>query len=166
MGNFDRDSRGEFVYYSVWGFIAGAAVGAAHLELHGTASPLCAVLGVGMFAVGEVGNYWCHAELRRLRAEKASLAAGTEQTGEYVIPSRGPFRWISCPHYTFELLSWFGYATLNGGDATSAFLIFTSVAAMGGFAKDRHAKYLRMYQEGHRDAGDPSERWIMVPGLF
>lgn len=166
-GNFQRDSRGELLYYSMWGWIAGAAVGTAPLQLHGPSSPLCAVVGVAAFAIGELGNYWCHAELRRLRAESAGgLAGGVERTGQYVIPSRGPFRYVCCPHYTFELLSWVGYAALNGGDATSAFLLVLAALAMGGFARDRHAKYVRLFQEGQRDGGDPSRRWKMVPLLW
>ena len=91
-GNFQRDSRLELLYYSLWGWLAGAAVGSAPLQLHGPASPLCAAVGVAAFGVGELGNFWCHAELRRLRAGSAGLAGGTKRTGQYVIPSRGPFR--------------------------------------------------------------------------
>ena len=57
------------------------------------------------------GQVW---ELRRLRAEANQLGAS-----HYVIPSRGPFAYVSCPHYTFELLTWVGYALHSGLDGTS-----------------------------------------------
>ena len=75
-------------------------------------------------------------------------------------------RYVCCPHYTFELLSWVGYWALNGGDATSAFLFILSVFAMGPFASDRYAKYVRLFQDGQRDGGDPTKRWKMLPGLW
>ena len=82
------------------------------------------------------------------------------------MPSRGPFAWISSPHYTCELLTWLGYMVHNGLDATGALLLLLSAGAMGSFARDRHAKYLRMWEEGQRNGVDPATKWVMVPGVW
>ena len=99
-GTFARDSRGELLYYTTWGYLAGSACSLQALALHGVTSFAFRVAGVGLFIVGQLGNAWCHLELRRLRATRAALGSHT-----YVIPSRGPFNQIACPHYSFELLT-------------------------------------------------------------
>ena len=188
-GTFERDSRAELVYYSVWGLVAGAAVSPASLARFGVPARPLRLLGLALFAVGQLGNAWCHWELRRLRAEANQLGAS-----HYVIPSRGPFAYVSCPHYTFELLTWVGYALHSGLDGTSLLLLALSTVAMAPFASARHVKcartgplphglwacsragppcaslvpgrYLRIFRDGQRAAGDPSRRWKMVPFVW
>ena len=41
-----------------------------------------------------------------------------------------------------------------------------SVAAMSGFAADRHARYVALHQDGDRSNGDPSTRWRMIPFVW
>ena len=113
------------------------------------------------FAAGECGNAWCHLELRRLRAARQALGSHY-----YAIPSRGPFAFIASPHYSFELLTWFGFWVHGGFDAVGLLLLVMSVTAMGAFASDRHAKYVALFQAGDRSAGDPRARWKMVPLLW
>ena len=160
-GTWARDSRSELLYYILWGLVAGAAAGSAPMALHGAAPPALRTLGACLFLFGQSGNAWCHWELRRLRAQHQAIG-----TSRYFMPSRGPFSFISNPHYTFELLTWLGYSVHNGLDATGAFLLILSFGAMGVFARDRHAKYLKLWQDGQRDGPDPVTKWVMVPGLW
>jgi len=160
-GTFARDSRSELLYYILWGLLAGAAAGTRPMGKHGVAPRLMRKLGACLFMIGQVGNAWCHWELRRLRAEKRALGSS-----KYFMPSRGPFAYISNPHYTFELVTWLGYCVHNGLDATGALLFVLSYSAMGAFAKDRHAKYLALWQGGQREGVDPAMKWVMVPGVW
>ena len=82
-----------------------------------------------------------------------------------MIPSAGPFSWLSCPHYSFELLSWLEYALASGVDGASAALLAMSVSAMAPFASDRHRKYLKMLKDGQWDGvgTNPDAKWKMVP---
>ena len=145
----------------LWGLIAGAAAGTAPMLKHGVAPRLVRTLGACLFMLGQVGNAWCHWELRRLRTEKQALGLF-----KYFMPTRGPFCYISSPHYTFELVTWLGYCVHNGLDATGALLLLMSVGAMGAFARERHAKYLALWKGGQREGVDPATKWIMVPGVW
>mmetsp|Transcript_16095 Transcript_16095/g.26784 ORF Transcript_16095/g.26784 Transcript_16095/m.26784 type:complete len:263 (+) Transcript_16095:1195-1983(+) len=169
-GSFSRDSRFELLYYALWGILAGSSV--AHRSLVPSKTYWSA--GLTLFLAGQAGNAWCHLELRRLRAAKDALGQsrnsteGRAATGYYEIPSRGPFAYITCPHYTFELLTWIGYAVHSGFDPSSCVLIALSVLAMAPFAVERHAKYALMYRK--RVDGtvslDPARKWKMVPGIW
>ena len=85
-----------------------------------------------------------------------------------MIPSAGPFSVVTCPHYSFELLTWFGYALHSGANPMSLLLLTMSVAAMAPFAADRHARYVELWRAGKGAKGDvdPSSKWKMVPGLW
>ena len=157
-GTWVRDSRLELLYYFTWGLLAGSSVGDAPLRLHGVPTVAVRGLGAALFLVGQLGNAWCHLELRRLRAERHALGSQT-----YIIPDRGPFSYIASPHYSFELLTWTGYALHNGVDPVGGLLLFMSVIAMGAFARDRHAKYVELFEQGERAHGDPRRRWKMIP---
>ena len=160
-GTWARDSRSELLYYTLWGLLAGAAAGSAPVSMHGVAAPAMRAIGTSVFVIGQIGNAWCHYELRRLRKEKNAIGSS-----KYFMPSRGPFFYISNPHYTFELVTWLGYFVHSGLDATGALLLLASAGAMGAFARDRHGKYLQLWQDGQRDGVDPATRWVMVPGVW
>jgi hypothetical protein len=59
--------------------------------------PLVAA-GMGVFLVGEILNFMHHKILASLRPPSM----------EYVIPRGGLFNAVVCPHYLFEIVSWFG----------------------------------------------------------
>lgn len=56
------------------------------------------IVGLGIFLVGEIFNFIHHKILADLR----------RATMDYVIPHGGLFDLVACPHYLFELVSWFG----------------------------------------------------------
>ena len=145
----------------LWGLIAGAAAGTAPMMKHGVAPRLVRTLGACLFVLGQVGNAWCHWELRRLRTEKQALGSS-----KYFMPTRGPFCYISSPHYTFELVTWLGFCVHNGLDVTGALLWLMSIGAMGAFARDRHAKYLALWKGGQREGVDPGQggSWCLAFG--
>ena len=59
--------------------------------------PLVAA-GMGVFLVGEILNFMHH----KILADSRPISM------EYVIPRGGLFDAVACPHYLFELVSWFG----------------------------------------------------------
>ena len=63
------------------------------------------ILGVLIFALGEVLNAYHHLLLARLRP----LAVRT-----YGVPRGGLFGWVASPHYLGEILSFVGYAMMSG----------------------------------------------------
>jgi hypothetical protein len=62
------------------------------------------MLGILIFAFGEVLNGYHHWLLARLRPLGARI---------YVVPRHGLFGWVACPHYLGEILSFVGYAMMS-----------------------------------------------------
>ncbi|TVU41494.1 hypothetical protein EJB05_15020 [Eragrostis curvula] len=65
--------------------------------------------GVAVFAVGIAGNFYHHYLLSRLRAG----ADGGGGDKGYKIPRGGLFELVTCPHYLFEILGFFGFAMIS-----------------------------------------------------
>ncbi|XP_062187996.1 uncharacterized protein LOC133891297 [Phragmites australis] len=63
--------------------------------------------GVLVFAIGVGGNFYHHYLLSRLRA-----VGGGNDKG-YKIPRGGLFELVTCPHYLFEILAFFGFAMIS-----------------------------------------------------
>uniref|UniRef100_A0A7S4K503 3-oxo-5-alpha-steroid 4-dehydrogenase C-terminal domain-containing protein n=1 Tax=Odontella aurita TaxID=265563 RepID=A0A7S4K503_9STRA len=69
------------------------------------ANPTLQALGLVVFAVGQSGNLYHHMLLANLRKEKAQSA----KKSRYNAPKGGLFSQVACPHYFFELFSFFGH---------------------------------------------------------
>lgn len=62
------------------------------------------VVGISVFALGVLGNFYHHYLLAQLRTQKMK----TEN--KYVAPKGGLFSFVAAPHYLFELVGWAGIA--------------------------------------------------------
>jgi len=80
------------------------------------------LVGVGVFAVGSLGNLYHHYLLAHLRKPG--------ETG-YKLPRGGMFGWICCPHYFFELVAWLGAAIVSA-HATGWILLVCFTSYLGG----------------------------------
>ena len=58
-------------------------------------------LGLVVWGLGTAINFWHHRILANLRKPG--------ETG-YVMPKRGLFRFVACPHYLGEIIAWWGYS--------------------------------------------------------
>jgi len=105
--------------------------------------------GLVFFAFGEAGNFYHHKLLADLRKDREG----------YHIPQGGLFEYVTCPHYFFELVSWFGVALLS----RHLFALMAFVA-MTAYLVARSAKTRQWYQA--RFADYPTERKRMIPFLF
>ncbi|XP_024990361.1 very-long-chain enoyl-CoA reductase-like [Cynara cardunculus var. scolymus] len=61
-------------------------------------------VGVGLFIIGEIGNFYHHWLLANLRKKGDK---------EYKIPKGGLFDLVICPHYLFEILAYVGIASIS-----------------------------------------------------
>lgn len=86
-----------------------------------------------------------------------SLRKGS-QTG-YQIPYGGLFKWVSCPNFLGEIISWLGFFILTFGLPAFAFLIWTMVNLIPR-AIDHHKWYLKEFAEY------PKERKAIVPFIL
>lgn len=106
--------------------------------------------GLIVFVIGAAGNLWHDYELIGLR----------KQHGQYVVPQRGMFRWISCPNYLCEFVEWFGFAIFaHFSKASLAFLLFT-IANLWPRAGAHH----RWYQNRFPDF--PRNRRVIIPFIY
>lgn len=108
-------------------------------------------LGVGLvvYAVGILGNFFHHKILADLRSKQEG----------YVIPQGGLFGYVACPHYLFELIGWLGIAILSGHLFT-----WMSLAGMIGYLMVRSKMTLAWYQG--KFPNYPKTRKAILPFLF
>ncbi|KAK2945813.1 putative ATP-binding cassette sub-family C member 5 [Blattamonas nauphoetae] len=85
-------------YY--WGFAALISYIICHPKYTSPPS-FFLLLGVVIFVLSEFMNLRCHLHLRSLRVNA--------EPGSHPVPTFWPFRLVTCPNYTFEVLSWIGF---------------------------------------------------------
>jgi len=133
-------------------------------------------VGVGVFAIGQLGNlyhHWLMARLRRsARADKEAREANAVTQGElrqelknspqdhYKVPSGGLFEHVACPHYFFEVVSFLGAALV-----ARALLPLLYVLNVGGMLGGRSVATTRWYRGRFGDAY-PAHRKHIVPLIF
>ena len=143
----------EYAYY--WGFaawIAWSVSSSAHRE----PAIWLQSLGLVVFLAAELGNARAHVMLRELRS-----ASGVERQ----IPRGFLFEWVSCPHYSCEILTWVGFNLVTGTLAGVAFML-VGAGILGGWAHARHAAYRREFDGRDGRQAYPSERRVLIPFLW
>ncbi len=108
------------------------------------------IIGVIIFFTGFVINKHADAVLRSLRAPDDK---------EYKIPYGGLYRFISCPNYFGEMVTWLGWAILTWSLAGGVFFIWT-LANLVPRARSNHKWYLDNFPDY------PGERKALIPFLF
>ncbi|CAL5091317.1 unnamed protein product [Urochloa decumbens] len=93
--------------------------------------------GVAVFAVGIAGNFYHHYLLSKLRSDSGG---GGGDKG-YKIPRGGLFELVTCPHYLFEILGFFGFAMI--AQTAYALAVATGTAA---YLAGRSCATRRWYQ--------------------
>lgn len=89
----------EYIYY--WGFISWIcwSIISKDYSINKFNTLLFSILWI----VSEYSNWKCHSILANLRKDGSK---------DKKIPYGFAFEYITCPHYTFEILSWFAFAML------------------------------------------------------
>jgi len=111
----------------------------------------------GAFFFFELVNLLTHVELSSLRP------AGSK---EYGLPRGLLFKYITCPNYTFEILSWVAFSFLTQTAAAYGFTLLGFVQMLI-WAKGKHARYVRTFpknKEG-KPAFHPRTALIFPPFL-
>jgi protein-S-isoprenylcysteine O-methyltransferase Ste14 len=108
------------------------------------------MIGAALFVAGFIINRWADDSLRNLR-----------QPGEssYKIPEGGLYRWISCPNYFGEMVTWTGWAVATWSLPGLAFAVFT-VANLAPRARAHHIWYKRQFKDY------PPQRKALVPAIW
>lgn len=114
--------------------------------------------GLGFFLIHEIGNLSIHLLLRDLRP-----AGSKERRIPYpskTNPLTYLFNFVSCPNYTYEIGSWFGFSLMT---QTLAALLFTFAGAvqMTIWAKQKHRAYKKEFGVKY-----PKQRKAIIPFLI
>ena len=105
------------------------------------------IIGAVFFISGMVINLHSDHILRGLR---------NSGRGDYKIPERGLFKYISCPNYFGEMLEWTGWAIATWSVPGLAFAIFT-IANLAPRATANHRWYLENFPDY------PDNRKALIP---
>lgn len=142
---------------SVGTFIGGYYAFVSWLILHFQAmvpatsvNPSAVAAGVALFAIGEIGNFWHHCLLAALR---------TPGDSGYKTPRGGLFRFVTCPHYLFELVAWLGIALMT--QEVHSFLVFASMSSYLGGRSVSQNRWARSNIDAY-----PGDRKNIIPLIF
>ncbi len=133
------------------GYINGDFLG-AHGELYPTEylTRWNSIAGLILFFVGAAINVWSDYYLISLRK--------TTEPGVYVIPSKGPFRWLSSPNLVGEMIEWIGFAVLCWSLPALAFAVWT-ITNLAPRAWHHHKWYRKQFPDY------PTDRKVFIPGV-
>ncbi|GJM85367.1 hypothetical protein PR202_ga01812 [Eleusine coracana subsp. coracana] len=109
--------------------------------------------GVFVFTVGIAGNVYHHYLLSRLRADSRGGDKG------YKIPKGGLFELVTCPHYLFEIMVFFGFAMISQTVFALAFASGTAAYLTG-----RSCATRRWYDSKFEEF--PANIKALVPYIF
>ncbi|KAF0907950.1 hypothetical protein E2562_022336 [Oryza meyeriana var. granulata] len=114
--------------------------------------------GVVVFAIGVAGNFYHHRLLSQLRTTKQD-SDGDGGEKQYKIPTGGLFGLVTCPHYLFEIVSFFGFAMI--AQTVHALVIAFGTAV---YLAGRSCATRRWYESKFEDF--PASTKALVPYLL
>merc|ERR1712086_553175 len=109
------------------------------------------VVAAVLYVIGQLGNGYHHMLLASLRSDK---------TKGYVLPCKGLFPLVACPHYFFELVSWAGVAL-----GSRSLFGYLNLASMIHYLAGRSFATSRWYRTKF-GSDYPAERRNIVPFVF
>jgi very-long-chain enoyl-CoA reductase len=114
------------------------------------ATPLL-LTGVGLFALGEIGNLITHLQLRALRPEGSTVRQ---------IPKGLGFSLVTCPNYMFESIAWAGIGLVSLSWSTALFT-GVAVAQMAAWAWKKEKRLRKEFGDKYK-----KKRFAMIPGFI
>lgn len=111
--------------------------------------------GVALNVVGQLGNFYHHWLLATLRPRKGE----GDFEHKYTIPEAGLFKYVTAPHYFFELIAWLGVAGV-----TQHLSPLLTVGDMLSYLAGRSIATTRWYKSKFENY--PAERKNLIPFLF
>ena len=109
-------------------------------------------LGLTIFIIGECGNSLHHYLLSKMRKKDVK---------GHVIPHKALFEMVSCPHYFFELISWFGFILISLTSIGSIAIFIVSTLILSRRAVVKHDKYIQEFGDLY-----PKNRCAIIPFLL
>ena len=108
------------------------------------------LIGLAVFLLGWLIN---------LRSDEVLLNLRSPGETNYLIPTGGLFKWVSCPNFLGEMILWSGWAIMCWNLAALSFAIWTVANLL-----PRALAHHRWYRENF--VGYPANRKAVFPGLL
>ena len=128
-------------YYWLFGLFVSFFVN--HPLFTPPASELQMKIGMGLFLVCEYGNFVIHCLLRDLRPPGTRIRRIPYPNGN---PMSLMYNFVSCPNYTYEVLSWFAFNLLTQTVMGYLFM-FAGLFQMTLWALGKHKNYRRDFPD-------------------
>ncbi|XP_059622812.1 probable very-long-chain enoyl-CoA reductase art-1 [Phlebotomus argentipes] len=127
-------------YY--WGFTAYVAYHVNH-PLFTSPCTMQVYAGLAAFLISELGNFSIHMNLRNLRPPGTSVRKIPRPDAN---PLTALFNFVSCPNYTYEVLSWLSFSVLT---QCLPALLFTAAGMyqMTMWALGKHRNYRKEFKD-------------------
>lgn len=123
------------------------------------------MIGVSVFVVGILGNFYHHFLLAKLRSSSSKQSKSTASSGtaakKYVAPKGGLFIYCAAPHYFFELIGWAGVAIV--ADHLNVYL---AMAGMTSYLAGRSVAQNDFNRTRFKEKDWPRDRKNLVPFVF
>lgn len=143
--------RNSFFYWALWGVLSAYAL-YSPTSLAATADePMIDMVGLAIFAVGELCNAAVHGHLSSLRS-----VGGTERK----IPTGLGFSIVTCPNYMFEVIAWIG-AIVAARSWALAISLVVGVYYMWMWAVGKEKAYRKEFGDKYK-----KKRYVMLPGFL
>jgi len=110
-------------------------------------------IGLGIFALCELGNLICHLMLSNMRPKEGSQ--------DRSIPTGFLFDYVACPNYTFEVFSWVGFSVMTQIPFAYLFTV-VGFAQMAEWAQKKHSGYKKTYDTEYTKL----KRKAIIPFLY
>ena len=148
---------GAQIYYTFFGLWIGWSMN----YYFGYDSPPLYLLvpGITLFLIGQVGNCVSHVMLRRLRTTSSRPGQGN------LLPKGILFKYVTCPHYLFEIITWMGYSLAAFTFPLFLFLIATFVTLLFRSRK-RHLALKQQFDGKDGRERYPPGRKALIPFIF
>jgi very-long-chain enoyl-CoA reductase len=121
------DSVQEFAYYWIFAWWICKSV-----DVNTNSNSFQVIIGEVIWFIGEYCNFSCHSTLAALSAKREKKRI---DSGAYL------FSTISCPHYFFEILSWFGFNIVTGFSRAGTLFMLVGGTIMTCWAVQKHERY-------------------------
>lgn len=109
--------------------------------------------GLAIFIISELGNFAVHYQLSNMRPEEGSTKRD--------IPRGLLFKFVACPNYTFEVLSWVGFSLMTGILFSWLFTLI-GFLQMSDWALKKHRQYKKEFEKEYTKLG----RKAIVPFIL
>lgn len=142
------------IYYTLIAILVAYCASRSNHENNGTTT--MTTIGVLLFAVGIIGNFYHHYLLAKLRT-----GLNESTVSKYVAPTGGLFSYVATPHYLFELIGWLGIAIVS-----HHLNVYLAFASMSSYLAGRSVAQ-NDFNRRNFDATDwPHQRRSLIPFLF